>query len=522
MARIRKGSGVREHDLTARAKVLRESIDSLLPRLTPDCPTDRFDRRRAELEEVRSARDDSKRLERMARWGDPLSRALAGLLKFYLEPSAPTVIGFEIHSGEVSFAALARTDREAEVAVQQSDDPDRLLLGYIDWARKGFHFFATRRTLWCTGRSATPPEEFRAEKVADLPYRLTEEAGQHRYVCAHLAAGEPRPYVEVGWPGANTAFRVCRRCAKDDRHLLGSVSDGAAVPDPSEEFPVRTDLNVRCTGGPDCVHAGVSPLSRALAKRYELGRLSDAKLLDEYSAEVRPRIERTGRPTLVAGGICYGDRRADFLEALHPSVVERRALDAVLSREEGYFEVDEASASRALERLWSGHAETIVGSIVRDPEEARRLIESARSAPGRVAEILKRAQRQSDEREVLEALPRYRSLAREAAWLDRVARDHRTHGDAGAERTLLQSLPREGKERGIAYGVLIALGRANAHAWQFSDTEREFGTALADRAKELFAAPPSGYHAALDRLLAAAGVANWGDPEPATQPRGTS
>lgn len=517
MARIRKGSGVREHDLVARAKVLRESVESLIPRLTPDCPTDRFDRRRAELEEVREAKDDAKRLERMTRWGDPLARSLAGLLKFYLDPSSPSVVGFEGPSGEVSFAALARSDREAEVAVQQSDDPSRLLFGYLDWSRRGFHFFATRHALWCTGRSSQPPEEFRHEKYAEVPYRLVEHGPAHARVCVHLAADEPRPYLEVGWPGAGTTFRVCRKCAKDDRHLLGSLSDGAAVPDPSEEFPVRADLNVRCTGGPECVHASVPSLSRALTKRYELGRLSDSALLDEYLTEVRARIERTSRPTFVAGGVCYGDRRAEFLEALHPSVVERRALDAVFTSFDGYFEVDEPSASRALERLWAQHAETIVGSIVRDPEEARRLVEGARGAPGRIAEILKRAQRQTDEREVLDALPRYRTLAREAEWLDRVARDHRTHGGAGAERTVLHSLPREGKERGIAYGVLIALGRANAHAWQFSDTEREFGAALADRARELLAAPPAEYHAALDRLLAAAGVANWGERE--TEPR---
>ena len=515
MARIRKGSGVREQDLIARAKSLRESIDPLIPRLTPDCPSDRFDRRRGDLEEVRAVRDDERRLEKMSRWGDPMARSLAGLLKFYLEPSPPTVVAFPVPGGEVSFAALARTDKEAEVAVQQSDDPERLLLGYIEWARKGFHFFATRRALWCTGRSATPPDDFRTEKIAELPYRLTSGPGRRELLCVHLAANEPRPYLEVGWPGAGTALRVCRKCAKDDRHLLSSVSDGSAGPDPSAEFPVGAALNVRCNGGPTCVHADLPDPSRQLLKRYELGRVADAQLIAEYESEIRPRIERVARPTFVAGGVCFGDRRDEFLEALHPSVVERRALVAVLDSLDGYFEVDEPSASRALERLWADHAETIVGSIVRDPEEARRVIESTRGSPGRVAEVLKRAQRQSDEREVLGALPRYRSLAQEAAWLDRVARDHRTHGDSGAEKTVLQTLPREGKERGIAYGVLLALGRANSHAWQFTDTEREFGAALADRARELLAAPAAGYHAALDRLLAAAGVANWGEPEPA-------
>ncbi|MGP8078675.1 MAG: hypothetical protein ACLQD8_06480 [Thermoplasmata archaeon] len=524
MARIRRGSGVREQDLVARAKSLSERVDGLLPRLTPDCPTERFDRLREELEEVRAAADDERRIERFSRHGDPIARAYAGLLKFALEPTTPVVVSFSVPDGEVSYVALARTTREAEVAVQQSDDPTRLLLGYVDWARKGFHFFATRRTLWCTGRSPRPPPDFLSERVGELPYRLIEDPTHHRLDCSHLAAGEARPFLEVGWPGAERSFRVCRRCAKADRHLLSSLSDGAIVPDPSSEFVVSAFLNVRCQGGEECVHARLPDLPRSLLKRYELGRLSDGQLLDEYVAELKPRIERADRPTFVAGGICYGNRRSEFLDALGATPVERRALEEVLAGERGYFEVDEPSASRALERLWTEHAEEIVGAIVPDPEEARRLVEEARNAPGRVAEILKRAQRRNEEREVLEALPRYQRLAREAGWVDRIAREHRTRGDAGAERAILQSLPREGKERGLAYGLLLALGRGSAHAWQFSPTEREFGQSLEPQARALLRAPADGYHAALARLLETAGVVDWGildAPEPPPTVPGT-
>ncbi len=513
MARIHRGSGVREQDLVARARSLSDSVAPLLPRLLAGCPTERFDRRREELEEVRQARDDPRRLEKLSRWGDPLARAFAGLLKFALEPTTPAVVSFPLPGGAVSFAPLARTDREAEVAVQQYDDPARLLLGYIDWARKGYHFFAGRRTLWCTGRSARPPPEFRVEKIAGLPYRLLEDGAHHRYDCPHLKDGESRPFLEVTWSGAELAFRVCRRCAKDDRHLLSSLSDGTASPDPIEEFPVRALLNVRCEGGPGCVHAELPELARALRRGYELGRVSDARLIDDYLAELRPRIERADRPTFVARGTCYGGDRARFLSALAPTPLERQALEAVLGEWSGYFEVDEPSASRALERLWPDHAEAILESIVDDSAEVRRLVEDARAAPGRIAEILKRAQRQSEEREVLEALPRYTQLAREAAWVDRIARAYRTHREAGAERAILQSLPREGKERGLAYGFLVALGRASPHAWQFSPTEKEFGTALAERAHLLLAAPTPGYHTALDRLLQQAGVVDWGTPE---------
>jgi len=516
VARIHKASGVREHDLIARAKVLRGSVDPLLPRLGPDCPRDRFDRRREELEEVRAARDDDRRLERLSRWGDPLARAYAGLLKYYLDPKNPSVVTFSLPNGEVSYAPFARTDREAEVAVQQSDHPDRLLIGYLDWARKGLHFFATRKILFCSGLNADPPPEFRAEKVAELPYRLTENLAQHRFECVHLQSGEPRPFLEVGWPGGTTRFRVCRRCVKGDRHLLASLSDGAAGPDPSSDFPVAAELNVRCRGGADCAHASLPPLSKGSRRDYELGRLADEGLLDAFVAEVARRVERSGRTTLIAGGDCYGSAVGPFLDALSPTPVERRALEAVLTAWEGPFEVDEASASRALEKLWTDHAETIVRTIVPDPEEARRLIDESRASPGRIAELLKRAERSSEERELLGTLPRYSRLAAEAAWVDRVARAFRTHQEAGAERTIVQTLPNVGKERGLAFAFLLALGRDGAHAWQFSPTEREFGASLKGHAHELLTAPASRYHDALDRLLQAAGVADWGQSAPET------
>ncbi|MGA8665009.1 MAG: hypothetical protein WB809_08125 [Thermoplasmata archaeon] len=514
MARVRRASGVREHDLVARAKVLRESVDSLLPRLTGDAPHDRFDRLRADLEEIRSARDDARRLEKMARRGDSIPRAYAGLLAFYLDPKTPTVVAFPLPGGEVSFAALSKADREAEVAVQQSDDPSRLLLGYMEWARKGLHFYASRKALWCTGRSPRPPGDVLAERIAELPYRTLPDASGHVLACPHLAAHEARPYLEVGWPGADRAFRICRKCAKDDRHLLSVLSDDAAVPDPASAFPVEVELNVECRGGPECVHADLPPLPKKLRRDYEFGRLSDAALLDAYRTEVRPAIEGTRRTTLVAGGICYGEKMGDFLDALHPTAVERRALEAALAGSRGYFEVDEPAASRALERLWPQHAEEIVGAITEDETEARRALQEARDAPGRIAEILKRAQRRGEERELLEALPHYSRLTNEAAWVDRVARAYRTHREAGAERTLLQTLPREGKERGLAYAFLLALGRASSHAWQFTPTEQEFGASLAGPARTLLDSAASAYHDALDALLRNAGVADWGVREP--------
>lgn len=511
MARLRRISAVRKEDLLDRAKVLRGSIEPLLPKLTPDCPSDRFDRLRLELEEVRAARDDEDRLERLARRGDSLARAYAGLLKFHLSPEALAVATFPLPNGSIPYAPLARTEPEAEVAVQHSDDPARVLLGYLDWTRKGFHFFATDDRLWCTGRSPTPPQEVRSAKISGLPYRLVADPKHSGFVCPHLAEGEPRPYIEVDWPGASTQFRVCERCAKSDRHLLSSLSDGVAVPDPGAAFPVSASLNVNCRAGAECVHAHLPDLPRGLRTNYERGRLGDADLLREYLAELRPRIERTSRATFVANGTCYGSNLAGFLDALAPTPVERRALETVLQETPGYFSVDRATAGQALEQLWPTHAEAIVRSIVQDPKESQKFLEELRGAPpGRVAEILKRVQRLREEREVLGSLPRYQNLSPEAAFVDRVARVYRTHGPGDAERTLFESLPREGNIRGLAYGLLLALDRVGGHSWQFSESEQKFGAFLKDAAGAALTAAPDAYHEALNRLFLAAGVAAWG------------
>jgi len=514
--KLRHASGVREHDLIDRAERLRESVDGLLPRLTPGADRDRFDKLRAELEAVREDREDAKRLDRHRRWGDPIARAYAGLLHYYLERELPEVTSFVVPGGEVQFAPLSKAPREVEAAVQQFDDPRRLLLGYLDWARRGYHFFVVGKELWSSGRSPAPPDTMVPAKLTTLPYRLQESTDGRIRECAHLHQQEPRPYLEVHWSGPDVAFRVCRKCAKGERQLLASLTEGTAVPDPSSEFPVSVALNARCLGGPGCIHAELPPISKATRRSYEYGRISDAQLLDAYLAEIRPRLDSADRPTYVAGGVCYGSDAARFIAALAPSPIERRVLERVLAERPGLFEVDEPSASRALERLWPESAEEIVGTILPDPEEARRWIRDARANPGRVAELLKRAQRKSDERELLGALPRYASLAAEARFVDSVARAFRTHGPGGAERAALEQLPKEGRERGLAYAILRALDRARTHEWRFSPTEREFGTSLTDHARELLGAPPERYHEALDRFLRSAGVADWGSRHPAS------
>lgn len=508
--RARRASGGREGELVKRASKLRGSVGPLLPKLVEGCPADRFDALRAELEAVRESRDDEGRLERLVRRGEPLARAYAGLLKFYLKPELPGVLVAPFPGGEISFAPLARTPREFEIAVQYSEYPRRRLLGYLHLARKGYHFFADDTELYCTGRSPKPPAEFLRGLAARLPYRVEPRGDSGRFECPHLLRDEPVAALRVDWPDAGRSFAVCRRCAKGDRQLLASLTEGLAVPRPEATFPVSVSLNVDCRAGEACLHAALPDLPRGIRRRYLFGKYSDAEALDAYREAVRPALERSREPIFVAAGVCHGADQRAFVTALAPTAEERAALEGALPEVRGLFEVDEAKASRALERLWPQHADRIVAAIEPDPARAQALVREARSSPGRVSELLHRAARSTRERRVLDELPRYDGLVAEAGYVDAIARAFRARGPRAAEKLLLERLPREGKERGLAFGLLLAMGQAPPHVWQFTDTERQFGEALLPNARPVLEAPAAAYDRALTGLLAAAGVAGWG------------
>jgi hypothetical protein len=507
--RIRRASNRWEEEFWKRVERLRKSIDPLLPRPVGACPKDAFEKLHARLEEVREERDDPKRLDHLRRWGDDLPRSLAGVLRTYLDEELPPLVTVRLGDGDVPYAPVASAPKEMQIAVQNYDIPRRLLLAYVPMTRKGWYFYAVSDGVVTPGSSPVPPPEYLQALEKALPYRVSRHGQLAR--CTHLEAGERRPYLEIRWTNADLAWEVCDRCTKDDRHLLASISGGAAIRDPEDSFPVSAHRNIDCRGGADCPHQRLPEINRSAERRYHLGRVGDRELLQEYILECNQAVARRSGPLFIAGGICYGRDAAAFIEALHPNAVERRALTAVLPEVARHVELDEPRASRALEELWRDHAETIVGAIVDDPQRAEEWVAEGRSAPGRIAELLRRAARDADDRAALGALPQYGRLVSEAAFVDAIAREARIGGIPAAERRLELTLPREGRERGIAWGLLLAMDRGPAHMWQFSDTERQFGEALQERARALFAAPAEGYDAALGGLLAAAGVAQWGE-----------
>lgn len=530
MPRVRYTSGGKEGELLTRAKALRKDPTLLLPRLAKGCPDAPFERIRRDLETVKEAKQDSDELHRLSGRGEDLARSLAGLL-YYAEEHPDINSAVARHpTGDIPFLPLANASKESLIAVQYYDDPRRLLLGYVHLAKGGFfgggglHFYALEREILCTGREAAPPPEFVRATLERLPYRIAPAAGEatgagtsgrrdassHVMICPHLARGDAEAHLIVRWTSVDRTLKICRKCAREDTHLLSSLSESMAIPSLEGEFEVEATLPIDHAHKGACVLTSLPSLSSSLEKRYRAGRLSDAALLKSFGEDVDRSLESVRSTVLVAGGRCYEGNVEDFLEALGPTPVERAALSEVLPTLGRPLICPEARAGKVVELLWKDHSMELLTAAGASPEEARRREAEARSAPGRVAEVLNRMAQHLKEEEAVAQLPSYRDLVPEAALADRLARLMRTSGAPEVERSIARESPPEGKVRGLAWAFLLALGKEGQQAWRFSDTEKEFGEALAPAARKLLHAPAKGYHEALNALLLEAGIPTWG------------
>lgn len=516
MPRLRYTSGGKEGELLSRAKELRKDPELLLPRLTNDCPERPFDKIREALKEVQAAKDDAALLQKLSGRGENLARAYAGLLYFAEERPTSSMVVARYPTGDIPYMPLGSAPKEEQIAVQYYDDPRRLLLGYLRLARGGFlagaglHFYALEDGIVCTGREAAPPQEFVKASLERLPYRLSP-SGNKALVCAHLARGELEPSLSIHWRSANRTLKVCRRCAKEDAHLISSLSENMAIPDAEGDFEVQAVYPLEHKHAETCPLKELPTLSSSEEKRYRSGRVSDGEFLGSYAKQVEDGLAGLREPVLVAGGRCFNRDVAALIEALNPTPAEKRALKAVLPEVHGPLIVADLSAGKVLEILWKDWATELLGAVGATDDEAARAQAEFQSAPGRVSELLGRLYRHHQETTILAKLPRYRRLNSEAALADQLARLYRIQGGAAVERKIVADNPPEGKIRGVAWAFLLALGRTQGQAWRFSETEQEFGASLQSAAKTLLDADPADYHKALDALLTLAGSPSWGE-----------
>ena len=520
MPRIRYTSGGKEGEVLARARALTKDPTLLLPRAPDGSVSPLFPRLVQDLKTVQGHAEDPDQLDRLTFRGEPLARAYAGLLHYAAKRPSLNHQVARLPTGDIPYLPVERVPKEELIAVQYFDDPRRLLLGYLHYARPslfgggGNHFYATEDAVVCTGRSADPPASFVDNALRAVPYRLTSVPGDPGtgsilLACAHLVRGDREPYLEVRWASAHRTLRVCRRCAGEDRHLLASLFGSMVVPDPAGDFEVTVVYPLQHEHREACPAGELSALSRRSEKAYRDGRLADQELVKEHLAEVEGSLRSHRGRLLIGGGRCFGEEVPLFVDALDPTPAERTALRRVLGRREEPLLAPELSAGKVVEALWKDHARELLRAVGASPAEVDRFSAEGRSG-GRAAETLNRVARRRAEEATVAELPRYQELSAEAHLADDLARRYRRGGASDVEHRISVADPPEGKVRGLAWAFLVALGKEQAQAWRFSDTEKEFGGSLAPSAQRLLQAAPAEYHEALERLLIEAGVTRWG------------
>ncbi len=527
MPRIRYTSGGKEGEVLARARALAKDPTLLLPRAPDGSLSPLFPRLAQDLKTVQGHAEEPDQLDRLTFRGEPLARAYAGLLHYAAKRPSLNHQLARFPTGDIPYLPVERVPKEELIAVQYFDDPRRLLLGFLHYARPslfgggGYHFYATQEAVVCTGKSADPPASFVEDALRAIPYRLgtlPRGDGSEGVVlaCAHLVRGDREPYLEIRWASAHRTLRVCRRCAGEDRHLLGSLSGSMVVPDPAGDFEVDVVYPLKHEHREPCPAGEPSHLSRRSEKAYRDGRLADSELLKEHLTEVEGSFRAHRGRLLLGGGRCFGEEVPLFVDALDPTPAERTALRRVLGRREEPLLAPELSAGKVVEALWKDHARELLRAVGASPAEVERFSAEGRSG-GRAAETLNRVARRRAEEATVAELPRYLELSAEAHLADDLARRYRRGGASDVEHRISVADPPEGKVRGLAWAFLVALGKEQAQAWRFSETEREFGGSLAPAAERLLKSSPEGYHDALERLLTEAGVTRWGKRAPSEE-----
>ncbi|MCJ2533602.1 MAG: hypothetical protein LN411_06805, partial [Candidatus Thermoplasmatota archaeon] len=116
-------SKVREKDLLAKAEALKEDFELVLPTCSQKCRGCPFIRTRMHLERVSRAKDDPRRLEKLAAKGDKLARAYAATVGLAHDKKAPYLASAKYPRGTVMFALRGKTSREKLIGVQNYDSP---------------------------------------------------------------------------------------------------------------------------------------------------------------------------------------------------------------------------------------------------------------------------------------------------------------------------------------------------------------------------------------------------------------
>jgi len=498
--------------LQDRMEVLREDPALLLPECRHEgrCFRSGVEKK---LRRVAKHADSKLRLRRLARRGPNLSRAFAGALdvRHGDAPDAFLSIKNPFGGAEVKFAARGNARRETQAGVQNYTDPGLRLLAFRDFAEgmRGSYLFTTADGFFCTGREPKPPQEWFAERAAQVRPPLSKEGDD--FVCPHLRGGldaAPRDrdetHLTVKWAQATSASRLCRTCVSD-ANLTLEARKYAIGPKLNDQIEVLVELRPKCAEkGPKCHFEGRVDLPEEARTSFLAGKHTDAEAIEKGLAHAREDIEGKSGGYVLAGGECLGNDVGSIIERLGAEDEVAKAVGAALKDADKDIVIDALTSSKLLAKFMEDRGEEILEAACGDGQVAKRVFKEAKAneAP---ATLIARAAKLARHEAIESELPALEGMADAPAVADRAARAYRRGGEDAALREIDSGRTKGPGPASVSWALLCALDKARGREWQFSKIEVERGQHAKDKAKRLLSCTGKDYADALAAFMSAVG-----------------
>ncbi|MBN1280541.1 MAG: hypothetical protein JXA00_02720 [Candidatus Thermoplasmatota archaeon] len=485
-----------EKHLVENAKALQQDPFVLLPRCTGENEK-YFQKLRKQLSKVHRFSHDAAKLEKLAHKRG-LDGALAGTLLLALSEKAPYLAALSFPTGDVMYAQRGKADREKLIAVQHFDDPVFRLRGIKDIVfKKNLHVYSWDDGYVCTGTQANPPQAF----IEFITHQVGFPVSQDTVTCPHITADVAQKkdyhalnYLRIAWTSAQVTIAICENCAKTTRNTMFTISKYLMHPNLSDDFSIDVITPLRC-------HQDAVDTSRTTdLQRYLAGQLTDYELIKHRARDHEAQVKQLEERLFVLDGVSYGTEPAQFIDALHPTPYERKALDFFLEHSNEPVIVSKITPSKLIERYWCEYGRDFLATVISDPA----MVDSFLHLDETPANIITLAFEYQQRQEILSQLPVFPNLPPLAAFADTVARTYRTFGEHKA-LSEIKKHPDTPKGKSLAYAFLLAFGKAAEVKWKYTTEESEYGGFLQPHAQKLLEASPQQYATTLQELLIACG-----------------
>jgi len=499
--RIRTGAKTatkeQERDYLERFERLAEDPSPLVPRWMGSGP-DPFEGLRAQLARVSKRRGSAFWLKWYAR-GRKLRSAYAHTLLVQQSGRIPSFASVRLRNRDVKFILRGNGLRDKLVAVQNHDEPDARLLGYVDLARRRRvvvvslpdDFFAL------PPGGPLPPEVL--SKMMD-EVGLETQSGEAGARCPHAAQ---RVHVEHEFKQLGATVNLCRACSKR-LHTTLPASLEAFVLTPKGQL----EETRRVRGSELVVHPpsareeferllrGASDAAQAKTANFE-GVTDDDLFTWADEATQKALDERREGFLLIGHDLWLGDY-ASAAERFGESELERRALRSAFALATPHVRASDATLNRLLEAAWSTHAIDLLKDLAGGRLDATDLAPLAAQRPSEALATLERLV-QAEDRFI--EYPRFDDLPAPLRLAHDLFKGHKTGDSTRFQRRLAEGV-RDPVTKSLALALARAFGHGAGVEWQYAQHEKDQALFFQPAAEELAKATPETYPVALTRLAA--------------------